>query len=569
MEDKSLQKDAPPDDSDPGTTSPSPNPPRNEYVEVSVTWTCAPEYDALQPGDYTFTAALAANSGYSFNGPFPTVMVTVGAKPAAVARIGETGYSTFAAAVAAVQDGETITLLSNCPSDLTSAWAIDKNVTIEGLYTVVFEDYSFGISGKGTNGAGKLTVNGSHIVINNAAHTAYSDKADNAAIMLDNGGQLCLDQGATLVIDAAAGDGIATWTTAGSTAHETVEILNGSLVEIRNCGGSGFVDYGAASGLDCITVSENSRIYCHDSYAGFTNTMNIVCRSSSVIDVLNNRGNGSNGPHFDISNSTVNFSGNGSHGLSAGNLTIKNSTVTAADNKYIGIAVGGEMSISEGSAVTVTGNADGSYGYAAMRLYNDYAFTVDGTSKLYIKDNFNTGLYVRKGNLTVADGAVLEITGNQVTNSQLNGYGGGLYVGYGNNFGPTVVVPADAKIYNNHATKGGDDIYVSEGSETAIPLLTFGEVGSGWALDGDPDCTDAIDGWYDDSEGARWEAHSKPLHAVEFDRFESSGMVTWQGALALKAAHAQGRPWPDPAGAGHPWRHELGDLQVQDGHASE
>ena len=87
---------------------------------------------------------------------------------------------------------------------------------------------------------------------------------------------------------------------------------------------------------------------------------------------------------------------------------------------------------------------------------------------------------MRQGNLTVEDGAVLKITGNKVSHSLLDGYGGGIYVGYGNNYDPTVILPADAIICNNHALVAGDDIYVSEG--VSGPSLTFGKVGSGWTL---------------------------------------------------------------------------------------
>ena len=266
---------------------------------------------------------------------------------------------------------------------------------------------------------------------------------------------------------------------------------------------------------------------------GFIGTFDINITDSTV-KVINNRSYGSNGSNFNIKNSDVTFANNGSHGLSAGNLYISNSNVTANHNAYIGIAVNGEMKISESSVVTVTENAYGSLGYAAMRLYNDYPFTIDGTSKLYIKDNSNTGLYVRQGQLTVADGAYLEITGNQVTNNQLDGYGGGIYVGYGDNYDPTVVLPADAKIYNNYATNGGDDIYVSQGKNG--PSLTFGKVGTDWVLD---DCKHLIDGWYLDGEDARWQvcglAEGEERYAVEYPL--ESETVTVTGLIALKAAH--------------------------------
>ena len=141
-----------------------------------------------------------------------------------VAKIGDVGYATFDLAAKAVEDGETIELLADCESNLASAWAINKNVTIKGTHKVTFDDYSFGITGNNT-----LTLDGCGIVINNAAHTAYSDNPANAAIMLDKGATLTLDNGASLVIDSPAGDGIATWDVADSKnpTMETLNILNG------------------------------------------------------------------------------------------------------------------------------------------------------------------------------------------------------------------------------------------------------------------------------------------------------------------------------------------------------
>ena len=207
----------------------------------------------------------------------------------------------------------------------------------------------------------------------------------------------------------------------------------------------------------------------------------------------------------------------------------------------MGITVNNALTISDHSNVEVSGNAENSsYGYAAVRLYNNFASSVDSTSKLHIKDNNNTGLYVRQGSFTVADGANFRITGNDVTHNLLGGYGGGIYVGYGNNYDPVVTLPANAKIYNNHALTGGDDIYVAQG--VSGPSLTFGKVGSKWRLDGDhEECTDKIDGWYDDAENTRWEAHGTTAdanHAVEFTGFsEETGLATVTGLHSLKAAH--------------------------------
>ena len=93
---------------------------------------------------------------------------------------------------------------------------------------------------------------------------------------------------------------------------------------------------------------------------------------------------------------------------------------------------------------------------------------------------------------------------------------------------PTVIIPEDAKIYNNHATAGGDDIYVSEGVEG--PQLRFGPVGADWMLD---DCEHLIDGWYQDGADNRWSAHDAPVYAK---LYTPTGEAV-NGLLALKAAH--------------------------------
>ena len=84
------------------------------------------------------------------------------------------------------------------------------------------------------------------------------------------------------------------------------------------------------------------------------------------------------------------------------------------------------------------------------------------------------------------------------------------------------------QLYNNHATKGGDDI---ENGGT----ITFGPTGRGWELDGYPDCYDFIDGWYDDYETTRWNAHEEGgagLHMVLV-----APVASYTGPLSLKAAH--------------------------------
>ena len=132
-------------------------------------------------------------------------------------------------------------------------------------------------------------------------------------------------------------------------------------------------------------------------------------------------------------------------------------------------------------------------------------------------------MLLKSGSLTVADGAKLTITNNEarVFNDDgvlSDGFGGGII-----NKG-TMTLPAnpdDIVIYNNHAENAGDDIY-------STGTLTFGTVGTTWRLDGEPDCTDAIDGWYDDSEDNRWEAHAKTTAGNHIDLISSEDApVSW------------------------------------------
>ena len=498
-------------------TKAAPAPEENEEtVKIPVRWVCD-NYDGWTADRYTFTADLGK---YQYNNSSEfSLTVIVKAPSSEIARIGSMTYSTFDEAVKAAADGDTIELLGNCTTD---GMNLSKNLTVtseEGqTYTLNFVKDGIALWGKA------LTFENCNILMNGIGSTPYVEWSW-MAICANKDASLTLNQ-VTMTMDA---EGVTNNPHAIYFCSNNRLNLTDSTLVIRNYpqdalewdGGDGGYNVNIT---DSTFISDNNR-------SGFTGTFYATIKNSDV-QVINSKGNGSNGSHFIIEDSTVDFSDNGSHGLSAGELSITDSTVTANGNDGMGIAVGNALSITDNSTVMVTDNAtNASYGYAGMRLYNNYDFTVDATSKLYIKDNHNTGLYVRQGTLTVEEGATLEITGNSVSNTLLDGYGGGVYVGYGNNYDPTVILPTNAVICNNHATAGGDDLYVSEGVDG--PSLTFYTVGSDWVLD---DCDDAIDGWYDDSPDARWSAHEKPLHAVEFTNFDHR-ITTVSGPTYLKAAH--------------------------------
>ena len=460
-----------------------------------------------------------------------------------VAMIGRDEYSSLNSAITAAPDNGIITLVKDC--SLTSVTNLgDRSITIDGGS----EKHHIDANGTHINVNGNLTFQNVSMDVYNAPQGNWmyfylsqgsslefvnstvtvdgSNAPDNCTVMYypepyQEAAHFTLDN-SSFIASNCDGNGIS-WGGRAKDGFNTITVINGSTLDISHCAAKNASGGGGIIGTFEVTVTD-STLKSHD-----------------------NSGYGSNGSHFIIENSDVNFSNNGSHGLSAGELSIDNSSVTCERNGGMGISVNNNFEVKNNSTVTVTENAlknTSDFAYAAVRLYNNHIFTVDKTSKLYINNNHNTGLYVRQGNLTVEDGAVLEIIGNNVENNLLDGYGGGIYVGYGDNYDPTVVLPADAKIYNNHALVGGDDIYVSEGVNG--PSLTFGKVGEGWTLDGDPDCTDAITGWFDDSEGNRWEAHDAPLHVSEFTDFNDAGIATISGLTALKAAHPYLTPEIEP-----------------------
>lgn len=132
------------------------------------------------------------------------------------------------------------------------------------------------------------------------------------------------------------------------------------------------------------------------------------------------------------------------------------------------------------------------------------------------------GIY-NAGTMTLPENAIIM---NNFANE-----GGGIY-----NKG-TMVIPASVKIYNNHAEVSSDDIYNDENAN-----ITFGNTHDEWELNGgykdkdktEKDCTDKIDGWYDDNEEKRYNSHDENkdnLYVLE----KTSGKYT--NKLTLKAAH--------------------------------
>lgn len=207
--------------------------------------------------------------------------------------------------------------------------------------------------------------------------------------------------------------------------------------------------------------------------------------------------------------------------MSATNLTMVDSTVNADGNGYYGVRAADLFTVDATSKINATHNSKTEDGAGLKLTSGVKSGIVESGAEITLTDNYCSGLS-NNGNVTFEEGAKLTITGN-VNDKGSTSNGGGIY---NSGASANLVLPSTAVIYNNHADTAGDDIFNNTTSK-----ITFGEVGSDWVLD---DCNDPIDGWYDDSEGARWEAHTAPYHAEEQ---EMRGVGTITGLVALKAAH--------------------------------
>lgn len=459
-----------------------------------------------------------------------------------VAQIGDVTYPTLDEAVTAATDGATITILKDCT---TEGLNLSKNLTIAGLDgtkpTINFTKYGIALWGKA------LTFENCNVTMKGIGSTPYTAEWSWMTICASVGASLSLNN-VDMTMDA---------TDAKNSPHaiyfcqDNVLNVNNSNLTIKNYPNDALEWDGGNGGYN-INITNSTFLSDHNR-SGFTGTF-VATIDNSVVDVVNSTGNGSNGSDFIISNCNkengkyVNFSNNGSHGLSAGELSITDSDVTANNNKGMGIAVNKDLKVIN-SNVTVEGNAsNSSYGYAAVRLYNNYDFLVDATSSFHINNNSNTGLYVRQGELTVEEGADLEIIGNTVTHELLDGHGGGLYVGYGDNYDPTVILPSNVKIYNNIALDDsekykGDDIYVSEGVNG--PTVTLPDAPKGAQLTARGENAEITNWFYD---GANPNYEGKLGNAGKTARWDMDSYVklyayndttkTITGEIGLKAAYA-------------------------------
>ena len=426
-----------------------------------------------------------------------------------VAKIGDTEYTSLDEAITAAVDGTTIELLSDAE---TAGMNLNKTIIIEGNNkTITFNDKGIALWGK------KLTFKNTNITMIGIGSTPYTAEWNWQAICASKDSELNLINSNMTMDGTNAGNAHAIY----FTGNDKLNLINSTL-NIKNYAQDALEWDGGDGGYN-INLTESTFTSDHNR-SGFTGTF-VVKAENSNINVINNTGNGSNGSHFELINSLVDFSNNGGHGLSAGNLTINNSTVTANSNGGNGIHVGGKLEVTNNSTVTITNNDChiSSKWTIPGALYIGENGIIDKTTNLTITNNNGSGIYVKaKAELTIETGL---ITKNIATKL---GKGGGI-----NNHG-TINISEGVEINNNSAEISGDDIY-SEGVINLPEVIKDKDLIETREDEKElNDCHHTINGWYDDKEETRWEAHAENTDN-NYIQLVNKGI--YEGNFSIKAAH--------------------------------
>ena len=320
---------------------------------------------------------------------------------------------------------------------------------------------------------------------------------------------LNIESGATVIVDGNSQLGFANSYDARATIKSGANVsANHNDIGIYNYAGGG--DQTKAKGFFLIEG---------DAHVTANNNA-----TAGIYNTVENRSYGSTGKnyytpendYFTIEGGAdISADDNGIYGIcnDGGIFTIENGAIiSTCHNGYDGIFNNkhGTFTMETGANVSVCNNSR-----HGIFNTNSGTFTVEENVDLQVEHNKNSGI------VNNASATLTLLSGSVRYNTTSTWYGGGL-----RNYS-TATLSDDVQLYNNHATKGGDDI---ENGGT----ITFGPTGRGWELDGEPDCYDFITGWYDDSETTRWSAHGDEadLHMVLVAPVNS-----YTGPLSLKAAH--------------------------------
>lgn len=503
------------------------NPPESAPAKSSASEASAPgagESSSAPVGEGAASAATpatgsatdpAASAAVTSGGSTLSVSATEGAAaPTAgvVAKIGEQSYATLDEAIAAAKSGDTIVLVANAT---TQGISMKGDLTINGAgNTITFEKDGIAIFGHA------LTFKDAIVSMMGIGSTPYAEWKWMA---------ICASKDGSLTLDNTAMNLDGTGTASGThaiyfTSNNKLNVTNGSTLVVSNYPQDALEWDGGDGGYN-LNVTGGSKVVLDHNRSGIAGTF-FVKVDASELTVINNRGNGSNGSHFDIANgSEVSFKDNGSHGLSAGKLFVKGSTVTCTGNGMYGITVGNSLNVDGTSTLKANGNktkASASSGGGLRITKNARENFIAKGAVVEINNNGGNGLE-NYADLFIEEGVDLSILQNYE-----KGNGGGIY----NGATGSLTLPSGAKIHNNTAAKAGDDIF----SLGKIVVPATGE----WILDQNHDGAGdhSITGWFEDGLGSdnpqRWQAHAEDEDANYMIGIEEGN---FEIPLALKAAH--------------------------------
>ena len=490
------------------------NPPESAPAKSGVSEASAPgagESGSAPAGEGATSAATPA-TGSAPDSAASAAGGTAASTAGVVAKIGEQSYATLDEAIAAAKSGDTIVLVANAT---TQGISMKGDLTINGAgNTITFEKDGIAIFGHA------LTFKDAIVSMMGIGSTPYAEWKWMA---------ICASKDGSLTLDNTAMSLDGTGTASGThaiyfTSNNKLNVTNGSTLVVSNYPQDALEWDGGDGGYN-LNVTGGSKVVLDHNRSGIAGTF-FVKVDASELTVINNRGNGSNGSHFDIANgSEVSFKDNGSHGLSAGKLFVKGSTVTCTGNGMYGITVGNSLNVDGTSTLKANGNktkASASSGGGLRITKNARENFIAKGAVVEINNNGGNGLE-NYADLLIEEGVDLSILQNYE-----KGNGGGIY----NGATGSLTLPSGAKIYNNTAAKAGDDIF----SLGKIVVPATGK----WILDQNHDGVGghSITGWFEDGLGSdnpqRWQAHAEDEDANYMIGIEEGNFET---PLALKAAH--------------------------------
>ena len=425
-----------------------------------------------------------------------------------------------------------------------------SNLYLDGSYAVIRDVSSYRASGiyaddsefKGQPNR-EIKINNSYLEITGCAHAAMT--IDPIDITLSSSNVVVMDNGKSDPDGYGFGIGCyggklkmesSTLTATGNTGAwygyavfvDGLDVDPGSTLDIRDNGGSGL----GVGGIG--VIQGGSQVICDGNgtndpgygsgglyvYAG----ADLTIESGANVSVCQNKGLAAivNSCKLHIQNgANVSVDNNAKLGIynsydsyltieSGANVTANHNGAHGIYNQEMGDLKQGAFLIESGANVTANYNT-------VSGIFNCNLFTVEKGANLQVEYNSNCGIQNDEH-------ATLNLLAGSVRYNHAGNQGGGLC-----NKG-TATLSDDVELYNNHAVISGDDIYNVGGA-----TITFGPTGSDWALDGAPDCYHPIDGWYDDSDNTRWNAHAEAVADLHMDLVEP--VTSYTNRLSLKAAH--------------------------------